>query len=79
MVAGSFNANGVHVHSVVYNTTESTRYPTLPLEPDSGAPVAEIAVDTIRRLGSRLTGGAAPRMLRHRPGPTEREVRFRVA
>lgn len=59
-VAGGFNESGVHVHSLVYNTTETTDYPSLPLGPDSGARVAEIALDTIRGWGL-----AAPTELRH--------------
>ncbi|MET0414571.1 MAG: hypothetical protein ABW022_00935, partial [Actinoplanes sp.] len=59
-VAGSFNADGVKVYSFVYNTTESTDHPRLPLEPDSGARAAGSAVDTIRGWGL-----ASPAGLRH--------------
>ncbi|RZU46559.1 hypothetical protein EV385_6633 [Krasilnikovia cinnamomea] len=79
MVAGSFNSDGVHVHSVVYNTTQSTDYPSLPLEPDSGARVAEIAIDTIRGWGH-----ASPVRLRHQcfvTGPVRLSAKsgFRLA
>ncbi|BBH70870.1 hypothetical protein ACTI_75550 [Actinoplanes sp. OR16] len=51
MVASWMNEGGVNIHSVVYNTTDETTYPKMPLEPESGARAAEIAIDTIRSWG----------------------------
>ncbi|MCO8274081.1 hypothetical protein M1L60_26115 [Actinoplanes sp. TRM 88003] len=56
-VAGGFNADGVTVYSLVYNTTEYTTYPTLPLGPDSGSRVAQITVDTFRDWGITSPAG----------------------
>jgi hypothetical protein len=60
MVAAWMNEGGINVQSAVYNTTESTDHPELPLEPGSGVRVAEIITDTIRGWGL-----ASPARLRH--------------
>lgn len=70
MVAGWFNEDGANINSAIYNTTESTDYPRVPLDPAGGERVAQIAIDTIRSWGRD-----SPAALFHQNW-TSAEVRF---
>lgn len=78
-VQGWFDEDGVHVGTIIFNTTDTADVTKLPPGPDSGARVAEIVIDTIRGWGL-----ASPEQLRHRcwtPAPVRLSAKsgFRIA